>query len=1063
MGDIASMFTILVGGYYGAGNLGDDAILECILRDMRELCSDLKFIVTSWNPEITSNQHDVHAIHWRDISALVDAGQQSDMIILGGGGLFQDYWGLDPKTYLRRNYSDITAYGSLPLLAKLIGIPCMIYAVGVGPLQSDVALQHTRMAFECCQVATLRDQASFELLKASGISDKSESNTSIHTLADPVFSLQTTEEDEINAEKYLNTKHFNKQTKLLGVALRYWDRPDPELKWVEIIAKGLKLFLCNNENFHILLFPFQLNADNLYTDDGAINKKLFQYLEEPKRIYLIEDQLTPRFAQALIERCSLVLGMRLHSLILGINSGTPVIALPYDPKVTSLVTDAGLNKYSCNTLTPEPDDLADKLLKAIEDRVIISDKINAFRSRSFKAAKKNAQLAYELLNTSARSAQSFVQRFSIEQIGIINGLDQLVSQKSKDSETLKIQLDEIQKQKEEILHQLDDSQKSQTKLHNEVHALLLQIESINVDLTKQAENNQTLQLQLDSAEANLAQHAEKILALHLQLESVQEDLDNQLKNNYSLKLQLGSTEADLEKQSKITKSLHLQLETSRADLEKQSQLSRILGEQLESANLEFEKQSNNYQSLQLELESTKEDLGKQSKVNRTLLTQLDDIYSSNFWKAATLYYNTINNTPLKHFYQFVTSWVRDGLAQTLKKNSQIPGRLFRKFPRGNELKLTVAKLNAKKLHRVAIVTSTFVYDVLYNQRVINLAKFLSNNGWGVIFVAWRWTKDEEMPKVGKEVYKNVFQIPFDMFLDKQEVLTSLIHTNKYFIIEFPHPEFFSAALRLRSFDFKIIYEIIDDWDAFHKAGQAIWFNKSIEKALILNANYLTAVSQPLVDIFAEYRRDIALIPNGFDPGLLGHNHRNIARRRFDGSEVNVGYFGHLTDSWFDWNFLFNVLDLANNRELNLKFHLIGYGEPDLGEQLVQYQDNILLYGRVKPQKLHQYARKWDVAMIPFKSGKLSEAVDPIKIYEYLYFGLPVIVKGINHLIDHTNVYVISNENQFIDALSKLEMVDKRVTHWTSEEQLSLAISEATWENRFTKLMRILENEKWMFL
>src|SRR6266545_7125196 len=113
---------VLIGGYYGAGNIGDEAILAAMLGDLRSQRPDTSFIVTSWNPEKTRQELDVEAVYWKDISALLDAALRADLVILGGGGIFHDYWGINPETYLRRGFWDLTAFGSLPLLAKLLNI-----------------------------------------------------------------------------------------------------------------------------------------------------------------------------------------------------------------------------------------------------------------------------------------------------------------------------------------------------------------------------------------------------------------------------------------------------------------------------------------------------------------------------------------------------------------------------------------------------------------------------------------------------------------------------------------------------------------------------------------------------------------------------------------------------------------------------------------------------------------------------------------------------------------------------------------------------------------------------
>ena len=101
------MKEILIGGYYGGGNLGDEAILAAILQDLRNLDPSLNYSVVSWDPHLTRKEHEVGAVYWRDIEALVEASRKADLILVGGGGLFQDHWGLDPDTYLRVNHGGI--------------------------------------------------------------------------------------------------------------------------------------------------------------------------------------------------------------------------------------------------------------------------------------------------------------------------------------------------------------------------------------------------------------------------------------------------------------------------------------------------------------------------------------------------------------------------------------------------------------------------------------------------------------------------------------------------------------------------------------------------------------------------------------------------------------------------------------------------------------------------------------------------------------------------------------------------------------------------------------------
>lgn len=874
------MPTILIGGYYGAGNIGDEAILACIVSELRahfQSRLDLSFIVLSWEPKKTSNEFGVEAIHWKDINGLLDAALRSNLIILGGGGLFFDYWGIDPDTYLRKSSWDITAYGSLPLLAKLLDIPCMIYAVGIGPLKTDLARHHTRLAFECCQVATVRDEASMDLLRQIGFSEDASNAPLMKVLPDPVFALTHSLEDESWVDDLLYQHHIKSGVPLMGINLRYWDFEEPMGTWLTSVANGVQVFLRNNRKIQVLLMPFQNKKDSSLTNDAQVLKQLANLIGMSERIYLIDDPITPQKMQALIKRCTVMLGMRMHSIIMSINTMTPVIALSYATKVQSVMQYVGLEEFCNTTLNLNANDLAKQIQKAWDQREKIGLKLQSLHEGLKIKSKEHAHLALNLLSNSKPRTLEFSQEFALDQIRQLYKADEAYN--------------DLASQKDSLQKQVWD-----------------------------------LQTQLTAA-----------------------------------------------------------------------------------------------------------------------LSQLSEIKSSHFWKLAQRYYRIRDNTPLKHLYRFVVK-IRQNtheMASDMQADSKV----------AQVIRSIITKLNTRKIKGVFVVTSAFEFDELYNQRVINLSKYLIEQGWGVIYVAWVWHDESEAPP--QEVMKDLFQIPSNLFLKSYSALEDLKVSPKYFVAEFPHPDFLTAALKLKNYDFNIIYDIVDNWEEFHKVDQAIWYKRQVEESFVINANYLTAVSQPLIDKFVSLRKDIHLNPNGFTPAILG-NHPNIARRNFKGSKINLGYFGHLTPSWFDWPFLKEVLDVARESELDVQIHLIGYGQPDFKEYLGDSQDSFVFHGKIPPAELHKYVRDWDLAMIPFKSGNLSEAVDPIKIYEYLYFGLPVIVKGISHLKELPNVFVVSNAVQFIEVLNALR-------ENVQDYKQSVDLSEFTWERRFSKFMEILENDTWMSL
>jgi O-antigen biosynthesis protein len=475
--------------------------------------------------------------------------------------------------------------------------------------------------------------------------------------------------------------------------------------------------------------------------------------------------------------------------------------------------------------------------------------------------------------------------------------------------------------------------------------------------------------------------------------------------------------------------------------------------------IKIQRLGNQIAELTVQLSTAKDKIEEVKHQNEALSEIINEMQSARVWKLGQRYYHLRDNTILKYPYYFGKATRREGLKAALRK-----ARNHQLLPNSQELpnekdvsqeifKSIISELNARPLKGVFVLTSAFEFDELYNQRVINLSKYLAREGWGVVYVAWVWHDASEAPP--GEVKENIFQIPSNIFLNDYAELKHLSAQQKIFTVEFPYPGFLEVAFVLRSSDFVIHYDIIDEWEEFHQVGQAEWFDQEAEHGLVINANILSAVSEPLIQKFSNLRNDIHLIPNGFDPAILG-DFQNIAQRNFKDNTINLGYFGHLTPSWFDWSFIKEVLALASVQNLDVNIHLIGYGEPDLQKILGDDQKSIVFHGKVHPKNLHSHVKDWDLAILPFVSSALSRAVDPIKIYEYLYFGLPVIVKGIPHLSDLSNVYVVSDATEFMDILVALR--DQKIT-----KEIPKDIFDYTWEERFDQLIQILIGESWMSL
>jgi glycosyltransferase involved in cell wall biosynthesis len=128
---------------------------------------------------------------------------------------------------------------------------------------------------------------------------------------------------------------------------------------------------------------------------------------------------------------------------------------------------------------------------------------------------------------------------------------------------------------------------------------------------------------------------------------------------------------------------------------------------------------------------------------------------------------------------------------------------------------------------------------------------------------------------------------------------------------------------------------------------------------------------------------VDIIPNGVYPGV----ERIDQERHLERGEVTIGYFGYLAGAWFDWK----LLEEVAQRQPSWRIYLIGYGGESKGLSL---PGNICILGKKPRHQLASFAAQWDVAIVPFKPERLAAGADPIKTYEYLAMGLPVVVTGV---------------------------------------------------------------------
>ena len=363
---------VVISGYYGFDNCGDEAVLLAIIHCLRTLKPDIRIAVLSGNPQKTHELYSVESVNrWNPIRAALEI-ISCRLFISGGGSLLQDVTSSKSLRY----------YLALIRLAAVIRKRVMIYSQGIGPLTADKSRLRVFRTLNRCKTITVRDERSAELLRELGI------KRDIHVTCDPVmaFSPDDIDVSAINNELrdigLIGSSHEDRKP-LLMVTVRQWgdhSHIKPVAKLLDIQIKG---------GWDVLLAPAHYPNDM-----EALNEISSLMTEQP---YILNKCLTASQFLALAAIADRVFSMRLHGLICAFAMGTPVFGLSYDPKVDAFMEQAGLSGY-CLPFGGISCDAAESLLAKMDNLSSQSQQTSEMRRQEMRdMAWKTAQTAVDML------------------------------------------------------------------------------------------------------------------------------------------------------------------------------------------------------------------------------------------------------------------------------------------------------------------------------------------------------------------------------------------------------------------------------------------------------------------------------------------------------------------------------------------------------------------------------------------------------------------------------------------------------------------------------------------
>lgn len=219
------------------------------------------------------------------------------------------------------------------------------------------------------------------------------------------------------------------------------------------------------------------------------------------------------------------------------------------------------------------------------------------------------------------------------------------------------------------------------------------------------------------------------------------------------------------------------------------------------------------------------------------------------------------------------------------------------------------------------------------------------------------------------------------------------------------------------------------------------------KEMFSKASVVFTASQVLYDTFSRSHPSVHCVPNGADWQHFAPVPRRTPADFPRRAGRVAGYHGALA-SWLDWRLIQRVAETMPD------WNFVFVGPPlGLDPKWLPKRPNIFYLGEKSYEELPSYVGAFDVGMVPFEVREVTAASDPIKVYEYLASGKPVVTTNLPALPGRPGVYLAKNEAEFAAMLQKAVAEDSEAGR---EERLDFA-REHSWENRARQIMTVVND------
>ncbi len=293
---------ILISGYIGFSNFGDDAIFSLLVKYLKSKNADITALCN--NSKKVAQEYDIKTVQFNS-KKIIEAIRKTDVLFSGGGSLLQN----------KTSNKSLLYYLGVIFLAKFFGKKVVIFAQGIGPIKGVFANFLTKTILKMCDIVTVRDKDSQEILNKWDIKST--------LLCDPVHSLPL--------------GNYNPHG-VVGVQLRKIKNLHPD--FLNNLADCIGNFFSDRQ---IWVLPLQNSMDE------AICSKFVKILKTKYNDLNVDIILNSSINETISDFSNLeyLIAMRYHACLLGLKFGAKTLPLVYDEKVQTLAKEFQIDWADC--------------------------------------------------------------------------------------------------------------------------------------------------------------------------------------------------------------------------------------------------------------------------------------------------------------------------------------------------------------------------------------------------------------------------------------------------------------------------------------------------------------------------------------------------------------------------------------------------------------------------------------------------------------------------------------------------------------------------------------------